>query len=309
MSKHLIGLDLLGGDLPPADLLKEIAAQLDGAHLALFGTSDVIVAYNQLDLAHLSVEFIPVEEIIELNEDPLTAIRQKKSASVHIGMRLLKEGHISAYLGIGNTGAMLAAAKIHLPPLPSNPRPALLAMLPTQNNPVAVLDVGANLSAKTEHFIEMARMGIAFQKTRGIEMPKVALLNIGSEEVKGHKELREAYKKLKSLFPENFVGNIEGKDVFKGAVDVLVTDGFTGNVFLKTAEGVTQYLLNRFESLLPNNEAVTQNLDTETFPGALLLGLNHVVVKCHSYASGLPIALTIKATEKLLAGHLIENLH
>ncbi|MCB1118101.1 MAG: phosphate acyltransferase, partial [Chlamydiia bacterium] len=235
MSKNIIGLDLLGGDLPPADLLKEIASHLDSAHLALFGTSDAIASYNHLDLAHLSLEYIPVEEVIELDEDPLNAIRQKKGASVHIGMRLLNEGHISAYLGIGNTGAMLAAAKIHLPALPSKPRPALLAMLPTQKRPVAVLDVGANLSAKPEHFIEMAHMGIAFQKTRGIENPKVALLNIGSEELKGHKELREAYKKLKQHFPENFVGNIEGRDVFKGIVDVLVTEGFTGNIFLKTA--------------------------------------------------------------------------
>ena len=306
--KPIIGLDLLGGDIPPERLLKDLLPFIEGLPLAIFGLDKDLEAFSKLDHS-LDAEFIPVGDVVALKEDPLAAVRKKKESSVNIGMRLLKEGRIQAYVGIGNTGAMLASAKIHLNPLPHKPRPALLAMLPTQKNPVAVLDVGANLALKPDQMLQLAKMGIAFQKTRGVKSPKVGLLNIGSEEIKGRKDVREAYKKLKNHLPDHFFGNIEGRDVFKGTIDVLVTDGFTGNIFLKTAEGMSHYILDKVASFLPKDESVTSHLDTDTYPGALLCGVDGIVMKCHSYASAQPIAYALSATQQLIENNLIDHLH
>jgi glycerol-3-phosphate acyltransferase PlsX len=155
--------------------------------------------------------------------------------------------------------------------------------MPTKKNPVAVLDVGANVQVKAAHLVQFASIGIAYQKTRGIQNPKVGLLNIGSEPIKGTSEIRLAYQALERKCP-HFVGNIEGTQVFNGDVDILITDGFTGNVLLKTAEGIVSLILDRIQA--PESELQRfQSLHYAEYPGALLAGVKGIVIKCHSYSS------------------------
>lgn len=265
-----IGVDLCGNDNAPQTLLSALKQ--------LSIPSDV--ALVTIGPPSLAVE-VSAPEVIEMDEHPLTALRQKKRASIPLGMRLLKEGKIDAFVSAGNTGALVSSAKMILRMLPGHLRPSLLALMPTKKQPVAVLDLGANVQCKAQHLVQFAKLGIAFQKIRGIQHPRVGLLNIGTEPLKGTSELQLAHISLSSL--PHFVGNIEGKTVFDGDVDVLITDGFTGNIFLKTAEGVASLILDKIKA---DGEAKRfQSLTLAEYPGALLAGVNGIVIKCHGYAT------------------------
>ena len=229
------------------------------------------------------IEFVAASEVIEMNEAPLLAVRRKKDSSMAVGARLLKEGKIDALVSTGNTGALIATALFHLSRLPNVDRPALLALLPTAVRGVAVLDVGANLYPKPHHLIDFARIGLAYRKAaHNIEDGKVGLLNIGVEEEKGTAQLKEGYTLLQEEFGDAFLGNVEGREVYEGKVDVLVTDGFTGNVFLKTSEGVSSFLVDYLKKHFGSKagEEVAHELHTQfnyaQYPGALLAGLDGV---------------------------------
>jgi glycerol-3-phosphate acyltransferase PlsX len=252
------------------------------AELFFFGTEALFKSFS----FPKHIRCVTVTEVITHEDDPLTSLRRKKDSSICVGMRMLQKQELDAFVSSGNTGALLASATLFLRLIPSIERPALLTLLPTKHKEIAVLDVGANVSAKTEHLIQFAIMGSAYQKTRGIKRPTVGLLNIGVEAKKGTPELREAYKRLQTLFNEEgssqFLGNIEGRDVFKGDVDVLVTDGFTGNVFLKTAEGIAAFMLEELQQNGLNDLSdLKKRLHYAEYPGALLCGVEGIVVKCH----------------------------
>lgn len=293
-----IGLDLQGGDHPPKSLLEGIIESLRGKiRLALFGTPEILKHYADIDMQSVDVEMIPVEEVIEQDEDPLVAIRQKKESSTVVAMRLLKEGRIDAHLSVGNTGALLAAATTLLPRFKNISRPALLALIPTAKKTTALLDVGAGTSAKPEHLLQFAKMGIAYQQALGILNPTVGLLNIGQEPLKGRKEHKEAYKKLKRSLKNQFIGNIEGTTFFQGVSDVVVTDGFTGNIFLKTAEGLSAWISKKID------------IEIEHQSSALLCGVQHIVVKCHSHSSAQSIAQSLDDIKKLIHKDFISLLN
>lgn len=278
----------MGSDNSPSELLSAAASLASSLppHIELIAIGTEQYALN----SPLSYE--TAEQWIEMGENPLSALRRKKKASLCIGLRLLKEAKIDAFVSAGNTGALASASKMILGMFKGLLRPALLALIPTQKQPVAVLDVGANLQAKTIHLTQFAAIGSAYQKACGIKKPRIGILNIGSEPIKGTSELQAAYKKLES-FP-GFCGNIEGKSVFHGDVDVLITDGFTGNVFLKTAEGIASLILDRLKAgipdrslqeLLPHFKDLEKHLHCAQHPGALLCGVNGTVVKCHGYST------------------------
>jgi glycerol-3-phosphate acyltransferase PlsX len=274
-----IGVDLMGNDNAPQvllDALKELPLP-PGVQLVGIGTPE-------FEKSASPFPYFVASEVIGMEEHPLLALRRKKNASVHVGMRLLKAGQIHAFVSAGNTGALVSSAKMVLSTLPGILRPCLVTLMPTKKNPVAVLDVGANVEVKATHLVQFALIGAAFQKTRGIKMPNVGLLNIGSEPLKGTSELRIAYHELQKNNAFRFAGNIEGKNVFDGDVDVLVTDGFTGNVFLKTAEGIVSLILDRIQ--LPSSELKAfQSLHYAEYPGALLAGIRGIVIKCHGYST------------------------
>lgn len=274
-----IGVDLMGNDNAPQTLLRA----LQGIPIP-DGITFLIIASPEFAKEVSPFEFAPVSEVIEMDEHPLLALRRKKNASIPQGMRLLKEGKIDAFVSAGNTGALVSSAKMILGGLPGILRPCLLTLMPTKKNPVAVLDVGANVEAKAVHLVQYAFVGTAFQKTRGISNPKIGLLNIGSEPLKGTSELRLAYHELQKNEKVHFAGNIEGKMVFDGDVDVLVTDGFTGNVFLKTAEGIASLILDKIAAD-PKEIKNFQSLHYAEYPGAILAGIQGIVIKCHGYST------------------------
>ncbi len=317
-----IGVDLLGSDIPPNELLEatlSFAKELKPSiHLTLFGTDSL---FGRTRPSSDNVLFHVVKNAINMDDAPLAAIRRKRDSSLCTGIRLLKEGHLQAFISAGNTGALMACAKIELPELPQVQRPALMTLLPTRQNEIAVLDVGANTSYKAIHLVQFAAMGVAYQKSRGVKVPKVGLLNIGSEAKKGTPELQLAYNQLQILSQNknssfSFSGNIEGRDVFHGDIDVLVTDGFTGNVFLKTAEGIAAVILDELQScpideITPHLKGILagmrQRLHYAEYPGAILCGIDGIVIKCHGNSSPQSIIRSITIASRLVEHAFLDH--
>lgn len=321
----------MGSDHPPQTLFEAViqfAHQLSSKHRLLVIAEEKIVQH--LFSSHRAffnspagkcISFLPSGETIEPEESPLQAIRRKKNSSISLGIRLHADGEIDAFISPGNTGALILSAVLTLKCLEGIDRPALLATLPTECGPVSVLDVGANVSCKPSHLIQFAQMGAVYQRcSQNIKVPRVGLLNIGVEAQKGTAGLREAYKALESysgLSKMHFVGNVEGRDVFSGKIDVLVTDGFTGNVFLKTAEGTSSFILKEtikaFHTKLPKEsksilEALNSHLDYSEYPGAILCGINGVVVKVHGNSGPQSLFNGIKGTFYLLQQRLLQKM-
>ena len=312
-----IGIDLMGSDNSPQILLqtaRSIAASLPkNVSLIAIGSSGF------MKMAGLPYQI--ASETIEMDDSPLS-IRRKKDSSMCVGMRMLKAGQIDAFVSAGNTGALVISAKTTLSMMPGLLRPALLALMPTQKKPLAVLDVGANVQCKAEHLVQFALVGSAYQRARGHILPSIGLLNIGREAMKGTSELRLAYQELQRLatFKEplfRFAGNIEGKEVFNGDVDVLITDGFTGNVFLKTAEGLASLVLDRLNENLPREILVQMqgelcdlqhHLHYAEYPGALLCGVRGIVIKCHGNSSPAAFASGIREAVRIASEGFLEIL-
>lgn len=319
LSRLKIGIDLMGSDTPPEELaqaLIELSEEKFPAEFLIFASPEVIGELPK------TLNSVSCPETIEMHDDPITAVRRKKESSICQGIRHLHEKQIDAFISAGNTGALLLAAKTILKTLPRIDRPALLALLPTHKKEVAVLDVGANLNLKSHHILQFAGMGIAYQKSRGITHPTVGLLNIGTEAMKGTPQVREAYAKLETLNRDQnlnrptFLGNIEGKDVFRGDIDVLVTDGFTGNVFLKTAEGLASFILKQLEqqattgspSLKHEIVSLKERLYVAEHPGAILCGVEGVVIKCHGDITPTKFMSSIKGAARLIQHRFLENI-
>lgn len=319
-----IGIDLLGSDTPPETLFRAVIdcfQQLQQpASLVVFGLKDLFSKISSPPeiICH------PVTEFITMEDDPLHAIRRKKNASLCIGMKMVKSLELDAFVTAGNTGALLACSKLHLSMLPGIDRPALMTLVPTKKEPIAVLDVGANISVKAEQLLQFASMGIAYQKTRGIQHPKVGLLNIGTEKKKGTPELRKAYDFLHQELNRNaslehplFVGNVEGRDVFNGEIDVLVTDGFSGNIFLKTAEGLADFILEDLKQLTHHDcgqelksiiSALWHRLHYAEYPGAILCGVDGIVMKCHGKSDPINLINSIKGAARLIEHSFLEKI-
>ena len=283
----VIGIDLMGGD-GALELFYQAAEGIP-AYFVLFGTQS---AYQDFSSPHT---FVEVSEVNAMDENPLLAIRQKRNSSMAKSLKWLAEKEIDAVISKGNTGALIGLSKLLLGMKSGMDRPALLALMPTKRDLMAVIDIGANLTASPDQLVQFAQEGIAFQRNRGIDLPKVGLLNVGTEEIKGGEELRRAYAQLqKELGSELFIGNIEGLEAFDGKVDVLVTDGFTGNVFLKTSEGLSDFFLERFRDHLP--EEVAAELDHREYAGAIVSGVDGLVMKCHGNSDLLSLRRSIKRT-------------
>jgi glycerol-3-phosphate acyltransferase PlsX len=307
-----VGVDIMGSDTQPEELL---AALLPLA--SRLAPSVSLVAIGRPELATQAIRYVAAPDEIRMDDPPLVAIKRKKHASMLIGLRMLKERRISAFVSAGNTGALVSGAKMVVGTLPSVRRPALIALFPTKKGPLAVIDVGANIEADHKLLVQFAHLGAAYQRARQIVKPTVGLLNIGAEPIKGKTEQRLAYAYLTDhpspLF--TFCGNVEGKSVFDGHVDVLVSDGFTGNVFLKTAEGIGSLLIDQLQAHLPPNtpfattlEQFTRHLHHSHSPGALLAGLKGLVVKCHGYASPDAFASAVAGAAQMAASGFLETL-
>ncbi len=326
--KNKIAIDLMGSHHPAQVLMEEIFRYYEkfpkGYSFLLIATEENYSYFEKLQkeysLPH--IEFLKAQTAIEMEENPLVAVRRKKNSSIAMGMNLLKEKRIEAFVSAGNTGALLTSAIMNLDLLPHITRPGLMALFPTKKEPIVVVDVGANVSCTADMLVQFALLGACFQKLKKKKIPKVALLNIGSEEIKGTKELKHAYKLLQETAKKrpdffSFYGNIEGKDIFDGEIDVLVTEGFTGNVFLKTSEGIASYILdhlhetiaeNQFTHLEKSLQDLNRHLHYEQYPGALIIGLQSLVIKCHGYSSPHAVMNAIRGAIEYSQNNLISSL-
>jgi phosphate acyltransferase len=288
----VIALDAMGSDRAPKPEVEGAiqAARRFGIHVAMVGPEETIRAeLRRHPLARLlPISIVHASEVIHMDENALQAVRAKRDSTMRVGLRLVREGRASAFITAGNTGAAMATAKMVLGGLPGVDRPALVAIMPTATGTVStLLDVGANVDCKPYNLEQFAVMGdIYFRSMFGVERPRVGLLSIGEEEGKGNELTREAFQLLKQL-PLNFIGNVEGRDIYTGKVDVIVADGFVGNVALKTSEGVVNLVratlketlratITRQVGFLLSRSAFSdfkKRLDHTEYGGAPLLGV------------------------------------
>ena len=261
-------------------------------------------------------------QVVDMDEAPALAMRNKKDSSMRVAIDLVHVGTAQACISAGNTGALMATARFVLKTLPGVDRPAIASMMPTQKGAVCILDLGANVDCSPEHLLQFGIMGSALvAATENKLSPSVGLLNIGSEDIKGNEVVKRAAALLRES-PVNFAGNVEGNDVYRGAVDVVVCDGFVGNVFLKASEGLAQMLraflreefgrswLSRLSALLawPVLNAFRRRVDHRRYNGASLLGLRGIVVKSHGSADILGFRCAIERAAEEARHGLIERI-
>ncbi|MBM3207618.1 MAG: phosphate acyltransferase PlsX [Chlamydiae bacterium] len=317
-----IGIDLLGSDISFSKLIDTVLLAHEKlshrAEFLIFTTKDLVP-----ENFPSTIKVILVDECINMDDSPLTVLRKKKNSSIGKGIRMMKEDLIDVFISSGNSGAIVAAAKTILKTIKGINKVAFMTLIPAKDKRVAVLDVGANVKHKPQDMLQFAHMGIAYQKTLGIREPTVGLLNIGSEAIKGTPEHRAAHlmlQKLNNNTPHKvFIGNIEGRDVFQGPVDVLVTDGFTGNVFLKTSEGMASFLLDQIYTEMKHSSLCTpkllealadyeKKLDYSEYPGAILCGVKGLVIKFHGSSHPKALLKSIEAAIQLYEQDFIEKI-
>ena len=272
------------------------------------------------------IEFVEAAEVIAMDDPVATSVRRKKKSSLRIGTKLVSDGQGDGFVSAGNTGAAMATAKMVIGTIPGVDRPGLAAMIPTKaGKPTLLIDVGANSECKAHHLVQFAIMGDAYSRSvLGTVKPTVGLMSIGEEEAKGNDLTKEAFPLLKELNDINFVGNVEGRDVFSGLVDVIVTDGFTGNVMLKLSEGLTEATLSMLKKELmatavtkagamlakPAFQRIKKRLDYTEYGGAPLLGVRRIVVIGHGRSNARAIRNAIRNVKEFSehrAAERIEN--
>lgn len=311
-----IALDAMGGDFGPEVVLPaavNIIQKRAHAHIILVGdearlkacAEKLSINFNErLQIRHAS-------EVVEMHDEPALALRKKKDSSMRVAINLVHDGHADAIVSAGNTGALMATAKFVLKTLPGIARPAISTTIPSITGHTHMLDLGANVDCSADHLFQFAVMGsVLAEAVDNTERPKVGLLNIGSEAMKGNAQVKEA-DELLATAPINYIGFVEGDDIYNGTADVVVCDGFVGNVSLKTSEGVakmvshfmreefTKSLYNRLAALvaMPVLKAFRKRIDPRAYNGASMLGLQGIVIKSHggadvyAYANAIEIAL------------------
>jgi glycerol-3-phosphate acyltransferase PlsX len=299
MSSFKIAVDAMGSDQAPEVEIEgavQAAAQY-GIPIVLVGQEDRIHSLlRKHDTNGLPIEVVHASEVITMEESAANAARKKKDSSIRVAARLMRDSGISGVVSAGNTGAVMATVKMVLGTLAVVDRPALSTVLPTEKGkPAILLDVGANVDCKPHHLEQFAVMGDIYSRAIfGVRRPKVGLLSIGEEDGKGNELTKEAFKSLKQA-PINFIGNVEGRDIFKGEIDVIVCDGFTGNVCLKLSEGLYEAFATMLKKELQKTisaqigsilarEAFREfkkRLDYSEYGGAPLLGIKGITIVCH----------------------------
>ncbi|MFO8101753.1 MAG: phosphate acyltransferase PlsX [Dehalococcoidia bacterium] len=300
-----IVVDAMGGDYAPREVVKgavEAAREL-GIEVILVGQEKAVnKELAKYDIDGVSISVYPATEVIGMDDDPLRAVRRKKDSSIVVGMNLIKEGNAAAFVSGGSTGAVTAGASLILGRKKHISRPALGITFESLGGPVLLLDVGANADCKPKHLVQFAEMGsIYMQKIYGIREPRVGLLSSGEEDFKGNELARSTYPLL-AKDGLNFTGNVEGQDIPKGGMDIIVTDGFTGNVVIKLGEGLGEVLMTLFgnsgngESLI---KAAKMRVLNHT-AGALLLGVNGNVIITHGKSDAEAIAHSVQLAEQMI---------
>ncbi|EES75013.1 fatty acid/phospholipid synthesis protein PlsX [Paenibacillus sp. oral taxon 786 str. D14] len=319
-----IAIDAMGGDHAPQSTVQgalAAAKEWSDTEIILVGNEQVLKPMLQGAPANLRIYH--ASEVIEAEDEPVKAVRRKKDSSMVVAGRLVREGEAEAMISAGNTGALMTTGLLVVGRMEGIERPALAPMIPTvDERGVLALDLGANMDAKPEHLAQYALMGSIYrEKVHGINKPRVGLLNVGTEAKKGNELTKAAFPLLTSM-PINFVGNVEARDILTGACDVLVCDGFAGNILLKSLEGTagtmfsilkkefSKSLKNKLAAavLMPSLRGLKKTLDYKEHGGAPLLGLSGLVVKGHGSSDGGAIKNAVRQARTALQSKLTESI-
>ena len=327
-------LDAMGGDNAPDANIKGALKAVNQikATITLVGKEEVIrnkvKEFTGKEIEEVSdrLKIKNATETIEMEDGPTDAIRHKKDSSMVVGFKMLKENEGDVFISAGNSGALLAGATLIVGRIKGIDRPALAGILPAYKSQLLLIDSGSNTNCKPINLLQFAQMStIYLRNTFGIEKPAVGLLNIGTEETKGNELVKESYQLLKEKSKElgiNFIGNVEGRDAFSGKVDAIVTDGFTGNVFLKTTEGLGKFVKRTLSERLTQNifakigtipclpaiNRFKKTMDYKSYGGALFLGVKKPVVKAHGSSDEKLFEFTIKQAEKFVENKAVDKM-
>ncbi|MBU1627371.1 phosphate acyltransferase PlsX [bacterium] len=320
-----IAIDAMGGDYAPS-------AIVEGAYLAsrdysiksiLVGDKDRIAKELAKYQETNNIEIHHASEIVDMKDPPTTCLRKKKDSSIKVAVELVKEGKARAYISAGNTGAAMAAGLMILKPLKGLDRPAIAQILPTLKGSTVLLDVGANVDCKVEYLVQFAIMGSIYaKKLLNIKNPTVGLLSVGTEDIKGNERSKKALAHLRKMEYINFVGNVEGRDIYNGSVDVVACDGFVGNVALKLSEGLAEMIHDMLKMYLNSNIftkigyllsksayiKLKKKINYEEYGGAPLLGVNGNGIICHGASSAKAIKNAISLASNICEQNLNNNI-
>ncbi|MEA4900154.1 phosphate acyltransferase PlsX [Desulfitobacterium sp.] len=320
-----IAIDAMGGDYAPAEIVKgavQAAQTYPETELILVGQPERIAEFLTTTDCPRNLSVREAAEVISMEEHPAQAVRKKKDSSIVVATRMVKEGEADAVVSAGSTGAQMAAGLLGLGRIKGIDRPAIGTVIPTLEGGKLLLDVGANPDAKPENLVQYAIMGSIYaEKILGINNPRVALLNIGTEETKGNELAQTTYPLLKGA-PINFIGNLEGRDLPFGRADVTVCEGFVGNVVIKTTEGLAGALFQLIKekitattvrklgalAIKPGLKEIAQMMDYAEYGGAPLLGVNGISVICHGSSKQKAIFNAIRVARECVESQFIEKI-
>lgn len=322
-----IALDAMGGDFAPLEQVKgavQATKEIENISIILVGKKEEIEKeLSKYNYDKNKIEIEDAREIIEMTDDPVVAVKTKKDSSMIRTIELVKEGRADASVSSGNTGALITASQLKLRRIKGVLRPAITTVFPGKKRDIVLMDVGANSDCRSEFINQFATMGsLYYEELFGIKNPKVGLLNIGTEEGKGNEITREAFDLLKGNPKINFFGNIESREMMDGEVDVIVTDGFTGNMVLKTSEGIAKYIFNILKDeinksvlgkigallLKPIFKKLKNKVDSSEYGGALFLGINGISIKAHGNSTANGVKNAIKVANKFAEDKFIDKL-
>ncbi|WP_219838822.1 phosphate acyltransferase PlsX [Paenibacillus sp. R14(2021)] len=320
-----IAIDAMGGDHAPSLIVKgalEAALEWPEVHILLVGDTEQIKLHLGAKVPS-NIEIVHADDVIGPDDEPVKAVRRKKNSSMVMAGQLVREGQAEAMLSAGNTGALMTTGLLVVGRLEGIERPALVTMLPTMDDKgVLALDLGANMDAKPEHLLQYAIMGSIYRaKMNGMSKPRVGLLNVGTEAMKGNELTKAAYELLESA-PIHFIGNVEARDVLVRNCDVLVCDGFAGNIMLKAMEGTagtlfktirdvfTSSLLSKLAAAVvqPKLRLLRKKMDYTEHGGAPLLGVNGLVVKCHGSSDVKAVKNSVRQAKLAIESNLVSSI-
>ena len=320
-----LAVDMMGGDnglAVTAPGIRRALQNYSNLHCLLVGRQADIVSLLGDTIGNPNIEIVQAAEVVDMHESPATALRSKKNSSMRVAINLVAEGRADACVSAGNTGALMATARFVLRMLPGVDRPAIISALPRADSHVHVLDLGANVDSSPEILLQFGLMAASMVRSlERVQQPTVGLLNVGSEDTKGSEIIKRAADLFKAS-EINYVGYVEGDDIFQGEVDIIVCDGFAGNVALKTSEGLAQMLVKvmreeytrnlwtRLAAFLsiPVLRSFRARVDHRRYNGAVLLGLNGTVVKSHGGADSFAFSHAIEVAREAVENKLLQRL-
>ena len=321
-----IAIDAMGGDFAPSNPVAGavLAAREYGARLILVGRREAIESELAKHRARgLPIEIVHASEVVEMHESPVTAFRRKKDSSIRIAATLVRDGRAAGVVSAGNTGAVMTTVKMICGVLEGVERPALCAVVPNLKGPSVWLDVGANIDCRPEHLVQFAVMGHLYaREALGVANPRVGLMSIGEEDSKGNEVTREAFRALKEA-PLNFIGNVEGRDIFNGKADVIVCDGFIGNVSLKAVESAAEAILHFMKEEIAKSSLAKmgyflarpafrnfrKKVDYAEYGGVPLLGVRAAAIICHGGSSVRAIKNAVRVTQDFVRNRVNDRIH